>query len=79
MEYEEAFIDGGKIGGMANCYTFVWRKSVAKQLAKVKAGAKEMFHRYGGKGNLTKGKKWYTGQAEEKHSGSGNTKRSTNC
>ena len=41
---------------MANRYTFVWRKSVDKQLAKVKAKAKELFCRYGGTGNLTTGK-----------------------
>ena len=56
IEYEEVFVDGTKIESMANRYTFVWRKSVDKQLAKVKAKAKELFYRYGGKGNLTTGK-----------------------
>ena len=56
IEYEEVFIDGTKIESVANRYTFVWRKSVDKQLAKVKAKAKELFCRYGGKGNLTTGK-----------------------
>src|SRR5699024_8295103 len=56
IEYEEVFIDGTKIESMANRYTFVWRKSVDKQLAKVKAKAKELFCRYGGTGNLTTGK-----------------------
>lgn len=56
IEYEEVFIDGTKIESMANRYTFVWRKSVEKQLAKVKEKAKEPFSRYGGKGNLTRGK-----------------------
>lgn len=36
IQYEEVFIDGTKIESMANRYTFVWRKSVEKQLAKVK-------------------------------------------
>ena len=39
IQYEEVFIDGTKIESMANRYTFVWRKSVEKQLAKVKAKA----------------------------------------
>ena len=56
IEYEEVFIDGTKIESMANRYTFVWRKSVDKQLAKVKEKAKELFLAYGGKGNLTLGK-----------------------
>ena len=56
IEYEEVFIDGTKIESMANRYTFVWRKSVDKQLAKVKAKAKELFYGYGGEGNLTTGK-----------------------
>lgn len=56
IEYEEVFIDGTKIESMANRYTFVWRKSVDKQLAKVKEKAKELFVQYGGEGNLTIGK-----------------------
>ena len=56
IEYEEVFIDGTKIESMANRYTFVWRKSVEKQLAKVKEEAKELFYRYGGEGSLTLGK-----------------------
>lgn len=56
IEYEEVFIDGTKMESMANRYTFVWRKSVTKQLAKVKEKARELFYQYGGKGNLTVGK-----------------------
>lgn len=56
IQYEEVFIDGTKIESMANRYTFVWRKSVEKQLAKVKEKAKELFRQYGGNGNLTAGK-----------------------
>ena len=56
IEYEEVFIDGTKIESMANRYTFVWRKSVNRQLAKVKEKAKELFLQYGGEGSLTLGR-----------------------
>lgn len=56
IEYEEVFIDGTKIESMANRYTFVWRKSVDRQLTRVKEKARELFYRYGGKGKLTTGK-----------------------
>lgn len=56
IEYEEVFIDGTKMESMANRYTFVWRKSVTRQLAKVKEKARELFYQYGGEGNLTVGK-----------------------
>ena len=32
-EHDESFIDGTKIESMANCYTFVWRKTTEKYLA----------------------------------------------
>ena len=35
-EHEEIFIDGTKIESRANRYTFVWRKTTEKHLAKVK-------------------------------------------
>ena len=35
-DYETGFIDGTKFESLANQYTFVWRKSVEKHLAKVK-------------------------------------------
>ena len=56
IEYEDVFIDGTKIESMANRYTFVWRKSVDRQLTRVKEKARELFYRYGGKGKLTTGK-----------------------
>ena len=52
IEYEEVFIDGTKMESMANRYTFVWRKSVTRQLAKVKEKARELFYQYGGEGHL---------------------------
>ena len=56
IEYEEVFIDGTKIESMANRYTFVWRKGINKQLAKVKEKGKELFYQCGGEGRLTAGK-----------------------
>ena len=56
IEYEEVFIDGTKMESMANRYTFVGRKSVTRQLSKVKEKARELFYQYGGEGNLTVGK-----------------------
>jgi transposase len=52
-EYDEVFIDGTKIESKANRYTFVWRKVVEGNLAKVKEQAKKLFLQYGGEGNLT--------------------------
>ena len=40
--HSEVFIDGTKIESKANRYTFVWRKCVERQLAKIKAAAKGM-------------------------------------
>ena len=53
-EHNEVFLDGTKIESMANCYTFVWRKTVEKNLAKIKEQAKQLFREYGGEGNLTR-------------------------
>lgn len=55
-EHDEVFIDGTKIESMANRYTFVWRKTVERNLSKVKEKAKALFCQYGGEGNLTRGK-----------------------
>ena len=55
-EYDEVFIDGTKLESMANRYTFVWKSSVEKNLEKLKEKAKEVFHEYGGEGNLTRRK-----------------------
>jgi len=56
IEYEEVFIDGTKIESMANRYTFIWKKSVEKNLAKVKQQVKEKYGQFGGEGNLTRKK-----------------------
>ena len=42
-EHDEVFIDGTKIESMANCYTFVWRKTSEKHLAKVKEQVRQEF------------------------------------
>ena len=42
-DHEAVFIDGTKLESCAGRYTFCWRGSVEKQLAKVKAKAKERF------------------------------------
>lgn len=42
-EHDEVFIDGTKIESMANCYTFVWRKTTEKHLAKVKEQVRKEF------------------------------------
>jgi transposase len=52
-EHSEVFIDGTKIESMANCYTFIWRKTTEKYLAKVKKQAKEEFANKGIEGNVT--------------------------
>ena len=39
---EEVFIDGTKIESKANRYTFVWRKTVERELKKIKEKAREM-------------------------------------
>lgn len=55
-EYDEVFIDGTKIESKANRYTFVWKRSIEKNLAKLKEKAKQLFNEYGGEGNLTRRK-----------------------
>lgn len=42
-EHDEVFIDGTKIESMANCYTFIWRKTTEKQLEKVKDQVRQEF------------------------------------
>ena len=39
---EEVFVDGTKIESKANRYTFVWRKSVERELKKIREKAREM-------------------------------------
>lgn len=46
--HEEVFIDGTKLESRANRYTFVWRKSVEKQLAKIREQAKELLNKQEG-------------------------------
>ena len=40
--HEAVFVDGTKLESKANKYTFVWRKSVERELAKIKAKLKEI-------------------------------------
>ena len=50
VNYEDVFLDGTKIEAAANRYTFVWKKAVekneAKMLLKVQALAEELLHVY---------------------------------
>ena len=41
-DHEAVFIDGTKLESKANRYTFVWRKTVVRELAKIKAKVKEL-------------------------------------
>ena len=52
-EHDEVFIDGTKIESMANRYTFIWRKTTEKYLAKVKEQVKEEFANREIDGNVT--------------------------
>ena len=52
-EHDEVFIDGTKIESMANCYTFIWRKTTEKHLAKVKEQVRQEFVEREICGNLT--------------------------
>ena len=52
--HDEVFIDGTKIESKANRYTFVWRKTVEKQLQKIREKAKSMLGQE--EGYLTQGK-----------------------
>ena len=42
-EHDEVFIDGTKLESRANRYTFVWRKTTEKHLAKVKEAVRQEF------------------------------------
>ena len=53
-DHEEAFVDGTKIESKANRYTFVWRKTVERELKKIKEKAKELLGL--GEGYTTKSK-----------------------
>jgi transposase len=54
--YEIGIFDGSKFESFANRYTFVWRGTVEKNLAKLMEKAKTMFGRLGIEGDVTKGK-----------------------
>jgi transposase len=53
VEHNEVFIDGTKLESRANRYTFVWRKTTEKYLAKVKDAVHEEFARREIPGNVT--------------------------
>ena len=42
--HEEVFIDGTKLERRVNRYTFVWKKTVEKQLSKIKEKVKAELH-----------------------------------
>ena len=52
-EHDEVFIDGTKLESRANRYTFVWRKTTEKHLAKVREAVRQEFGRHGISGNVT--------------------------
>jgi transposase len=52
-EHDEVFIDGTKVESRANRYTFVWRKSTEKHLARVREEVRQEFERRGISGNVT--------------------------
>ncbi|MFA9381785.1 MAG: hypothetical protein ACERKO_12075 [Acetanaerobacterium sp.] len=52
-EHDEVFVDGTKMESMANRYTFVWRKTTEKHLAKVKEQVRQDFANRGIAGNVT--------------------------
>ena len=53
-DHEEVFVDGTKIESKANRYTFVWRKTVERELRKIRGKAKELLGLT--EGYVTKGK-----------------------
>jgi integrase len=52
-EHDEVFIDGTKLESMANCYTFIWRKTTEKHLEKVKEKVRQEFESRKISGNVT--------------------------
>lgn len=54
--HEEVFIDGTKVESAAGRYTFVWKKTVEKQLEKVKEAVRGIFAQRGVSGYVTKKK-----------------------
>lgn len=53
-EHDEVFIDGTKLESKANRYTFVWKKTVERQLTLIRQKAKELLALE--QGNLTRSK-----------------------
>ncbi len=54
--HEGVFIDGTKMESCANRYTFVWRGSVEKNLARLREQVRVAFQSRGIEGNVTVGK-----------------------
>ena len=52
-EHDEVFVDGTKLESMANCYTFIWRKTTEKHLEKVKGKVRQEFENHNISGNVT--------------------------
>ena len=52
-EHDEVFIDGTKLESKANRYTFVWRKTTEKHLAKVREAVRQEFEKREIPGNVT--------------------------
>ena len=52
-EHDEVFIDGTKLESRANRYTFVWRKTTEKSLAKIRESVRREFECRGISGNVT--------------------------
>lgn len=52
-EHNEVFIDGTKLESMANCYTFIWRKTTEKHLTKVREKVRQEFESRKISGNVT--------------------------
>ena len=55
-DHESVFIDGTKMESCANRYTFVWRGSVEKNLARLREQVRAAFRARGIEGNVTMGK-----------------------
>ncbi len=55
-DHESVFIDGTKIESCANRYTFVWRGSMEKNLARLREQVRTAFQARGIEGNVTVGK-----------------------
>jgi len=52
-DHEAVFIDGTKLESAANCYTFLWKKSIEKSLSQVKESVRDIFAQKQIAGNVT--------------------------